>query len=162
MKDRDLLVGPMIGQVVAGHDALRVVAANDAEHVGTALLGQQRIGRRRRNLQDSRRLVDFRCRDRGPGAIVPDDEDHTVADQLLGGGDRLLGIAEVVDSDEPHLLAEYAARRIDVGHGQLRAALHLLADPGELSRHRARDPDQNFRPSRAAERCCKHDKGYGD
>ena len=79
VKDRDLLVGPMIGQVVAGHDALRVVAANDAENVGTALLGQHRIGRRRRNLQDARRLVDFRCRDRGSGAIVPDDEDHAVS-----------------------------------------------------------------------------------
>ena len=146
MKDRDLLVAPMIGQVVAGHDALRIVAANDAKHVGTALLGQQRIGRSWRNLQNPRRLVDLRCGDRGSGAVVPDDEHHTVSHQLLGGGHRLLGIAEVVDRDEPHLLAEHAARRIDVGHGHLRAALHLLADPGERSRDRACRPDQHLRP----------------
>jgi hypothetical protein len=32
-------------------------------------------------------------------AKVPDDEDYTGADQLPGGGDRLLGIAEVVRGD---------------------------------------------------------------
>ena len=63
---------------------------------------------------------------------MPDDEDHALADQLLGGGHRLLGIAEIVRRDEPHLLAEHAARGIDVGHRHLRAALHLLADPGVL------------------------------
>ena len=55
---------------------------------------------------------------------MSDDEDHTVTDQLLGGGDRLFGIAEVVRRDQPHLLAEDAAGGVDVGHGQLRAALH--------------------------------------
>ena len=61
---------------------------------------------------------------------MSDDEDHTVADQLPGGGDRLLGIAEVVGRDELHLLAEHAAGGVEVGHGQRRAALHLLAEPG--------------------------------
>ena len=41
---------------------------------------------------------------------MPDDEDHTVADQLVCGGDRLVGIAEVVRRDQPDLLAEHAAR----------------------------------------------------
>ena len=65
-----------------------------------------------------------------PRAIVADDQDRTVADQLPGGGDRLLGIAEVVRRDQLHLLAEHAALGIDVGHGLRRAALHLLAEPG--------------------------------
>ena len=82
---------------------------------------------------------------------MPDDENNAVTDQLLGGGDRLLRIAEIVCRDEPHLLAEYAARGIDVGHGHLRAALHLLADPGELSRHRACRPDQDLRTGRETE-----------
>ena len=93
---------------------------------------------------------------------MSDDEDHTVADQLLGGGDRLLGIAEVVRRDEPHLLAEDAAGGVDVGHGQLRATLHLLAVPGILSRHRACHADQDVRPSGPAERGGKHDNGCGD
>ncbi len=92
---------------------------------------------------------------------MADDEDHTVTDQLLCGGDRLLGIAEVVGGDEPHLLAEHAAGGVDVGHGQLRAALHLLAEPGILARQRARHSDQDFRPSGPAERGSKHDNGYG-
>ena len=43
---------------------------------------------------------------------MSDDEDHTVADQLLCGGDRLLGIAEVVRRDQLHLLVEYTARGV--------------------------------------------------
>ena len=92
---------------------------------------------------------------------MPDDEDHTVTDQLLCGGDRLLGIAEVVRRDQLYLLAEHAARGVEVGHGQLRAALHLLAEPGILSRDRARHPDQDLRPGGPAERGGKHDNGYG-
>ena len=61
---------------------------------------------------------------------MSDDEGHTVADQLLGRGDRLLGIAEVVCRDQPHLLTEHAAGSVVVAHGERRAALHLLAEPG--------------------------------
>ena len=92
---------------------------------------------------------------------MPDDEDHAVTDQLLCGGDRLLGIAEVVRRDQLHLLAEHAAGGVDVGHGQRRAALHLLAEPGIHSRHRAGHADQDFRPSGLAERDGEHDDGLG-
>jgi hypothetical protein len=47
VEDRDLLAGPMIGQVVAGHDADRIVAGLDAEHVGAPEFGQYRVARRR-------------------------------------------------------------------------------------------------------------------
>lgn len=77
---------------------------------------------------------------------MPDDEHHPVGHQLLGGRDRLLGIAEIVDRDQPHLLAEHATRRVEVGHRPLRAALPLLADPGKPPCHRRRDPDQHFSP----------------
>ena len=87
------------------------------------------------------------------------DEDHAVADQLPCGGDRLLGIAEVVDRDPLHLLAEHAALGVDVGHGERRAALHLLAVPGILSRNRDGHADQDVRPSGPAERDGKHDDG---
>jgi hypothetical protein len=59
-------------------------------------------------------------------------------------------------------LAEDAARRVNVFYGQLRAALALLADPGVIPRHRGDNPDQDFRPSGAAERRCKHNDCYGD
>src|SRR5438552_13208460 len=92
---------------------------------------------------------------------MPDDENDPVSHQLLGGRHSLLGIAEVVDRDEPHLLAEHAARRVDVGYCHLRAALSLLADPGEPSRHRSRDADQHLRP-RGAKRGRERDDGCGD
>jgi hypothetical protein len=88
---------------------------------------------------------------------VSGDKDHTVADQLPGGGDRLLGITEVVRRDELHLLPEYPARGVEVGYGQLRPALHLLTEPAVLSRNRARHPDQDVPPSRPAERGGKYD-----
>ncbi len=81
------------------------------------------------------------------------DEDHAVADQFLGGGDRLLGIAEVVRSDELHLFAEDAALGVEVGHGQRRAAVHLLTEPGKLSGHRAGDADQDLGAGRRSAKC---------
>jgi hypothetical protein len=74
------------------------------------------------------------------GAVVSGDEDHTVTDQLLCGGDCLLGVAEVVHRGALHLLAEDAAGGVDVGHRQRRAALHLPAEPGILARHRPAMP----------------------
>jgi hypothetical protein len=48
----------MIGQVVADRDTNRIVAVLDAENVGAAQLGQHGVAQRRRNLQNSRPLVD--------------------------------------------------------------------------------------------------------
>ena len=96
------------------------------------------------------------------GAEVPDHEDHPITDQLLCGGDRLLGIAVVVRPDEAHLLAEHAAIGVEVGHGQLCAALHLRAEPGFVARQRTGHTDQDFRPSGPAKRGCPHDEGYGN
>ena len=93
---------------------------------------------------------------------MPGDEDHTVADQLLCGGDRLLGIAEVVHRDQLHLLAEHAAGGVEVGYSLRRTTLHLLAEPGILARHRAGHSDQDFRPRGPAERGGKQDSGCGN
>ena len=62
---------------------------------------------------------------------MSDDEDHAVADQLPGGGDRLVGIAEVVCLDQPRLLAEHAASGVEVGQCHGSAAIKLLALPGK-------------------------------
>ena len=87
------------------------------------------------------------------------DEDHTVADQLPGSGDRLLGIAEVVRRDQLDLLPEHAAIGVEVGHGLRRPALQLLAEPGVRSRQRGRQSDQDVGPRGPAERGGKHDHG---
>ncbi len=71
-------------------------------------------------------------------------------------------VAEVVGRDQPHLLSEHTARRIDVGHRHLGAALHLLADPGERPRVRACASNQHLRPRGAAKRDSERDDGYGD
>ena len=60
-----------------------------------------------------------------------------------------------------YLLAEHAAGGVEVGHGQLRAALKLLAEPGFLSRDRSRHSDQDVRPCGPAERGCNCDNGDG-
>jgi len=93
---------------------------------------------------------------------VSNDEDHPVADQLPCGGDRLLGITEVVRSNELYLLAEHATRGVEIAYGQRSAPLLLLAEPGFLARHRARHADQDLRPRGPAERDRKHDNWQGD
>jgi hypothetical protein len=93
---------------------------------------------------------------------VPDDQDRTVADQLPCGGDRLLGIAEVVRRDQLYLLAKHATGCIDVGHGRRRATFHLLAELGFLPRDRAGHADQDVRPRGPAEAGCKQDNRHCD
>ena len=93
---------------------------------------------------------------------MPGDEDNAITDQLLSDSDCLLRIAGIVRRVELHLLAKHTARRVDVGHGQPRAPLHLLAVPGVLSRHRTCDCDQHLRPSRVTDDGCEHDEYYGD
>ena len=44
MEDRDLLIRPVIGKVVADHSTIRIVSVEDAEDVRAAQLGQQRVG----------------------------------------------------------------------------------------------------------------------
>src|SRR5262245_61749373 len=79
--------------------------------------------------------------------MMTGDEDHPISNQLLSGGDRLLGIAEIVGRNKPDLLAEHATHGIEVGHCQLRASLHSLAEPGVLPRYRTCNPDQHLCPS---------------
>src|SRR5215213_6809033 len=80
VKEDDLFVPPVIGQVCARHATLHVVATDNAEYVGTPLLCQQWVCRAWRYLKNVCLLVNFRCRNRSPGAIVPDDDHRTVSD----------------------------------------------------------------------------------
>jgi hypothetical protein len=57
---------------------------------------------------------------------VPGDESHAIAGELVGHGHGLLRVTGVVADVELELLAKDAAGGVDVGHGHLGAALHLL------------------------------------
>ena len=63
--DGDPLLGVIIGKEVARHPALLIVPAAGAEDVVAALIGQFRVGRRRRDLQHALFLIDLGGRDRG-------------------------------------------------------------------------------------------------
>ena len=85
-----------LSDVGAGDLALLVVAAAGAEHVPHAALGDCRIGRGRRDLEDAVLLIDLGGRDGDAGVEVADDELDAVADELVGDRDALLGIGDVV------------------------------------------------------------------
>ncbi len=70
------------------------------------------------------------------------DERDTVAGHLIGDGHRLLRVAGIVADVEVELLAEHAARFVDVLDGHLAAILHLRAEGGILTRDRADDGDR--------------------
>jgi hypothetical protein len=93
---------------------------------------------------------------------VANDEHYSLADQFLGGDDRLLGVAEVIDRNESNVLTEYATRGIDVRHRHLRTTLALLSDPGQSPCHRTRDADQNLGMCPAGERNCNDKQCYGN
>ena len=70
------------------------------------------------------------------------DEGDPAAGHVIGDRHRLLGIAGIVADVEVELLAEHAARGVDVFDGQFRAVLHLRAEGGVLPGHRTDDGDR--------------------
>ena len=104
-----------VGDVVAGNLALLVVASAGAERVPQAALGELRVGRRRRDVDDAVVGIDFRRRDRDARVEVTNHELDAVADELVGDRDALLRIGDVVADLELDLLAIDAAGCVDVG-----------------------------------------------
>jgi hypothetical protein len=90
---------------------------------------------------------------------MSDDEDGTVACQLVCCGDRLIRVAEIVDHNQLDPLAEHAAGGIEILDRESGAALELPAEPRLRARHRARHPNQDLRPSGPAERGGEDDHG---
>ena len=83
----DVSIAPLIGKVVAGNDALLVIAAANPEYVGAAVVSQLGIGRARGDHQDSGLFIDLRGGDRGVRAVVAGNEHDAVVDQLVCDGD---------------------------------------------------------------------------
>jgi hypothetical protein len=149
-QDRDVLALVVLGEIRAGDRALLVVAAANAERVPQAALGEGRIGRGRRDLQDVAFRICFRRRDRGGRAIVAGHERHFFAGEFFADRARLLGIASVVADFDRELLAEYPTGRIDVGDRLVGTILELLAEGCVLAGHRAGDPDGHVLSGRGA------------
>src|ERR687898_3679076 len=126
MNNRYVMVGPTLRQVVSGHNTLARIAAGDAKHGAKSLLGQLGVRRARTEEQYARVLIDSRGGDGRPGAKVAYDGVHLRLHELAGSGDRLLGVAVIVDWKELDLPAENAAGRIQLGDLHVHAALHLL------------------------------------
>ena len=151
VEDGDVLALVVLGDVVAGDRALLVVAAADARHVPELALGEQRVGRGRRDLQHVAVGIGFRGRDRRRRAIMAGDERNLRAADLFGDRARLLRIAGIVLDIQRELLAEQAAGGVEIRHRLFGAVLHLPAERGFAAGHRARDGDGDvLRQLRAA------------
>ena len=85
---------------------------------------------------------------------------HLRLHELAGSGDRLLGVAVIVDWEERDLLAENPAGRVQLGDLNADAFLHLLAEPGQPAGQRTRHADQDLGMDErgGAERHC--DRNY--
>ena len=117
VQDRDLLALEVFGQIVAGDLALIVVAAADAERVPASFIGVFRIGRGGGDLQDAFLGIDLARGDRAAGAEMSGDQLVALGSELVGDRHRLLRVTGVVAHVEHELLAQHAARIVDVGHG---------------------------------------------
>ncbi len=70
------------------------------------------------------------------------DKHDAIADQLVCNSHRLIREATVVTNNEPDILAEDAASRIDVSHCHLSPPTLLIAGPYILSGYRTSDSNQ--------------------
>src|SRR5262249_34908238 len=109
-------------------------------------LGDERIGRGRRDLQDIVGLVDLRRRHGDARIEMPDHELHAGGDEIVG--DRLAPaqVAEVIADARAELLAENAASLVDVGDCLLGALLQLRAEGGTRPGHWHADTDADGFP----------------
>ncbi len=140
----------LVGDDRARHSALLVVAPADAENVPQAALGDARIGGRRRDLQDAVVLQNLGGGHGDAGIEVADDEFHAVGREFVGDRHAFLRIAAVVADAELDLLAEDAARRVDVIDRLLDALLELGAEGRAAAGQGPRDAelDLGMRASR--------------
>ena len=89
---------------------------------------------------------------------MTDDADVAVADDLVGGGHRLLGVAGVVLEVEHEGLPVDAAGLVDRRRCVLGAVLHLLVEDGVLPGDRPDDGDLHVRLSDARNGHQQHDR----
>ena len=75
---------------------------------------------------------------------MADDEGDLIADEFIGDRDALFRIGGVVADLDADLLAENAARRIDVGDGLFGAHAQLRAEGRVWARHRHADAEPDF------------------
>ena len=117
---RDLLEAERLADIERRRRALRRPEVDEAEHViaGPRDIGMHAIGRDHHHAG----LLEYRRRRAARGRIAAvDDELHAVlADQLVGGEDRLVGLGLIVVDDKRELLTEHAAGRVDVVDRHLR------------------------------------------
>lgn len=85
-------------------------------------------------------------------------EHHAAADELVGDGHRLTGVARVVADLQGELLAEHAAIGVDVGDRHLRTVAHLLAERGILAGHGSGGSDGDIGQSGSGERCSDRER----
>ncbi len=111
VQDGDLLAGEILGEIVARDLALLVVTAANAVDVGAgALVGELRVGRGWRNLDDAFFRIDLRRRDRRARAEVTCNKRNTGGCDLVCSGNRLLRVTGIVSDDQLELLADSRRR----------------------------------------------------
>src|SRR5215204_6264734 len=149
--DGDLLALEALGEIAAGDLALLVVAAAGAEGVPLSALGQARVRRGGRRLDDAGFLVDLGGRDRDAGVEVADDPLDAFGGELVRDRDALLRIGHVVADRKHELLAHDAAGGVDVLDRLLGAVLELGPEGGVRAGDRSGDADLDLRVRRARE-----------
>ena len=153
VEDGDLL-RPLAAEKFRGDGALLIVAAAGAEDRLDAAFGDFRIGRTGRDLDDVVLGVDVRGRHGDAGIEMADDEGDLIADEFIGDRDALLWIGGVVADFDADLLAENAARRVDVGDGLFRAHADLRAECRVRTRDWHADAEPDFGGGCAAKAQC--------
>src|SRR5689334_14971250 len=141
MDEGDLLALEMLEDVAAGDLTLLVIAAAGAENVPHTALGDLRIGRRRRDLEDAILLIDFRTGDGHARIVVADNEFDSVGSKIVGDRNALFRIGDIVPELDGQFIAKNATGGVDVGGRLFDAVFHLRAGRGIRARDRAANPE---------------------
>src|SRR5215207_484418 len=96
VEDGDDLAGESLGKIIAGHDALLVVTAADAENTGSrALIGEGRVSRSGGDLDQVFLGIDGGGRNRRSRTEMARHENHFLRCKVIGNGNGLLWVASI-------------------------------------------------------------------
>ncbi|EEY08382.1 predicted protein [Brucella pinnipedialis M163/99/10] len=151
MNDGDLRILEVVKNILTGNSALLIITAAGAECVPQPLLRILRIGRARRNFENTVFGIDLRSRNGNARVEVSNHELDAIGGKFISHRNTLLRIGYVIADCDGNLLAIDAAGIVDFLDCRLGAFLDLCTINGVRAGYRNTDTDQYISPSRAPE-----------
>jgi hypothetical protein len=141
LDDGDPLAREMLDKIGGGDRTLLVITACRAERVPQPAVGEGRIGRSWRDLDDTVLGIDIGCGDRHARIDMADNPFDAIGNEFVGDRDACFRIGHIVADLDRKLLTGGPASGIEIFDRHVSAALELLTPRCARARERCGNAD---------------------